>query len=53
MVVHIETGVVHGRFPPRALRHVIEWYHEHRRELAEDWALAAAGRPLKPIAPLE
>ena len=26
IVVHIATGVVEGRFPRRALRHVLEWY---------------------------
>ena len=25
IVVGIESGVVEGRFPPRALRHVLEW----------------------------
>jgi hypothetical protein len=53
VVVQIESGVVDGRFPPRALRHVFEWLDLHRRELLEDWALAAARRPLRPIEPLE
>jgi len=25
IVVHLGTWVVEGRFPPRALRHVLEW----------------------------
>jgi hypothetical protein len=53
IVVQIETGVVEGQFPRRALRHVLEWYELHREELAEDWERAGAGRPLRPIAPLE
>lgn len=53
MVVEIETGRVDGRFPPRALRHVLEWCELHRQELLADWALARAGRPLLPIEPLE
>lgn len=53
IVVQIETGLVEGRFPRRALRHVIEWYALHRDELAEDWNLAEAGKPLRPIEPLE
>jgi hypothetical protein len=53
IVVQIESGQVHGTFPPRALRHVLEWYRVHQDELAADWDLAAAGRPLNPIAPLE
>ena len=53
VVVQIESGVVDGRFPRRALRHVLEWLDLHREELLEDWALAAAHRSLRPIAPLE
>ncbi len=51
--VEIETGVVHGQFPRRALGHVLEWYTLHKDELAEDWRLAQGRRPLKKIAPLE
>jgi hypothetical protein len=53
IVVQIGNGVVDGRFPTRALRHVLEWLELHREELLEDWALAAAHEPLRPIAPLE
>ena len=53
VVVQIESGVVEGRFPKRALRHVLEWLDLHRAELLDDWHLAAARRPLRPIAPLE
>ena len=53
IVVHIETGFVEGLFPRRALRHVLEWRELHRIELSDDWNLAAAGAPLRPIAPLE
>ena len=53
IVVRIETGFVEGRFPRRALRHVLEWWELHHGELAEDWNLAVAGEPLRPIAPLE
>jgi len=51
--VAIKTGVVTGRFPKRALRHVLEWYDLHGRELLESWKLAADRRPLKKIPPLE
>jgi hypothetical protein len=53
VIVQIETGVVRGRFPRRALRHVLEWHQLHRDDLLEDWDLASSGRPLRPIAPLE
>lgn len=49
----IESGVVEGRFPPRALRHRMEWYDLHRAELMQDWLLASRGEPPLPIAPLE
>ena len=51
--VSIADGVVMGKFPKRALRHVLEWYELHKDELLEDWTLAAQRRPLKKIAPLE
>ena len=31
--VGIETGIVDGRFPRRALHAVLEWYELHRDEL--------------------
>ena len=51
--VEIESGVVEGRFPRRALRAVLEWHELHREELLEDWRLAEAHQPLQKIAPLE
>jgi hypothetical protein len=53
IVVQIDTWIVHGRFPGRALRLVLEWAEIHRDELREDWSLARSRRPLKPIPPLE
>lgn len=53
VTVEIETGVVSGRFPRRALAHVLEWAELHRDELLQDWKLARAGQLLRPIAPLE
>ncbi len=51
--IEIESGVVEGRFPRRALSALMEWYAEHKAELQADWALAAAHQPLQRIAPLE
>ena len=51
--VQIRDGVVHGRFPRRAQALVLEWLGLHREALLEDWDLARAGEPLKPITPLE
>ncbi|HOK76706.1 MAG TPA: DUF4160 domain-containing protein [Verrucomicrobiota bacterium] len=53
ITVEIETGVVRGEFPRRALRHVLEWYEAHREELRANWELACERRPLRPIEPLE
>jgi hypothetical protein len=51
--VEIETGRVHGSFPPRARGLVLEWSRLHRQELLDDWERARAGQPLRRIAPLE
>ncbi len=53
VTIEIDTGVVDGRFPRRALAHVQEWAGLHRDELVEAWSLARAGRPLPTIVPLE
>ncbi len=53
VTVGIRDGVVTGRFPRRALGHVLEWLDAHRDALLEDWALARERKPLKPIPPLE
>jgi hypothetical protein len=51
--VEVETGTIHGRFPPRALKLVLEWMNLHKQELLENWERAKQGQPLKRIAPLE
>ena len=53
VTVEIETGVVSGRLPRRALRLLLEWYDLHREELAANWTLAQQRKPLHPVAPLE
>jgi hypothetical protein len=53
VIVEIGTGAVDGRFPLRALRHVLEWQELHREALSAAWELAEAGEPLRRIAPLE
>jgi len=51
--VHLEDGMVEGRFPRRALRLVLEWYEIHRGELVANWDRARQLEPLVSIAPLE
>jgi len=53
IIVNILTGVVEGKFPRRALHHVLEWYGVHRDELREDWELCRSGKSPRPIDPLE
>ncbi len=53
ITVDINTGVVEGRFPKRALKHVLEWYEIHKDELLEDWKLCQNQETPNPIEPLE
>jgi len=53
VTVEIETGIVNGRFPRRALALVLEWQALHQEELRRNWELARAGRPVSRVAPLE
>jgi hypothetical protein len=53
ITVRISDGHVSGKFPPRALALVLEWWHLHRDDLAENWRLANEQRDLKRIPPLE
>lgn len=53
ITVEIESGVVTGKFPRRALSAVLEWYIEHKEELLENWRRAEQRRPLQKIEPLE
>jgi hypothetical protein len=53
VTVEIDTGIVNGTFPPRALAHVLEWHQIHKDALREDWELAKSRQALKTIAPLE
>jgi hypothetical protein len=53
ITVEVESGAIHGQFPARALRLVLEWANLHRGELIDDWQLAHQGQPLRRIAPLE
>lgn len=53
ITVDIESGMVSGAFPPRALAHVQEWRGLHKVELLQNWALARERKPLNRIPPLE
>ena len=53
VAVEIESGAIHGEFPNRARRLVLEWRALHEQELLADWRLAREGKSLRRIAPLE
>ena len=53
VTVNINTGVVEGKFPKRALKHVLEWYDLHKDELIKNWQCCQSGESPKPIKPLE
>lgn len=51
--VQIESGVVSGEMPSRALKLVFEWMALHKEELLENWSLAENRKPLIEIEPLK
>ena len=53
ITVNIETGIIEGKFPKRALKLVLEWYEYHKEELIENWELCRSKEMPKPIEPLE
>jgi hypothetical protein len=53
ITVFIESGIMKGKFPKRALRAVLDWHDLHKDELLEDWNLATQRKSLKKIKPLE
>jgi len=53
ITLEIQTGIVEGRFPRRALSAVTDWYLLHEEELMQDWRRASQREPLQRIDPLE
>ena len=53
ITVDINSGVVTGKFPRRALTAVLEWYLLHKDELMDNWEAAQQRKPLNKIKPLE
>jgi hypothetical protein len=51
--VGIESGIVEGKFPRRALNAVLEWYQIYKDLLAENWKLSLNHDELMKIPPLE
>lgn len=53
ITVELNTGLVQGQFPKRALKLVLEWYDLHSDELLDNWQRAQEQQPLQAIDPLE
>jgi hypothetical protein len=53
ITVEIESGVVDGTFPRRALAAVLDWYALHTDELRANWERAQHHEQLAHIDPLE
>ena len=53
ITVEIESGIVEGKFPRRALSAVLEWMQLYKSELLIDWELAKFHSRLQNIPPLE
>ncbi len=53
ITVEIDSGIVEGKFPRRALAAVLDWYNMHQGELTQNWELARQEQPLNSIDPLE
>ena len=53
VTIDIETGIVHGTMPSRAIGMIQEWRLVHQKELMENWQLLTDNEPLKPIKPLD
>ena len=53
ITVNIDTGVVEGKFPKRALHQVLDWYEIHKEELVRNWDLSRQNKMPDLIEPLE
>lgn len=53
ITIEINSGIIEGKFPKRALNHVLEWFEIHKNELKENWNLIQSEGIYKKISPLE
>ncbi len=53
IIVDINSGIIEGKFPKRALSLVMEWYELHKGELMYNWETIKLTGEFKKIEPLE
>jgi hypothetical protein len=53
VVIEIKTRIADGRFPPHALRAVLDWADIHEQALLANWELAKSRQKPNKIEPLE
>lgn len=51
--VEINSGIIEGKMPKRALKLLIEWAEQHQDELNDNWSRVQEKQPLSPIPPLD
>lgn len=52
-IIEIESGVVKGKIPRRALKLIFEWMDLHKDELLENWKKIEERKALQKINPLD
>lgn len=53
ITVGIDSGLVEGKFPKKALAAVLDWHDLRQEELTANWQRARQELPLIPVAPPE
>jgi len=52
-IIEVDSGLIKGELPRRAIKLVYEWLDLHHEELLKNWDLAQNREPLNPIDPLK
>jgi hypothetical protein len=51
-IIEIESGIIKGKIPRRALKLIFEWMDLHKDELLENWKKIEERKALQKIEPL-
>jgi hypothetical protein len=51
-IIEIESGIIKGKIPRRALKLIFEWMDLHKEELLENWKKIEERKVLQKIDPL-